>query len=41
MGLTGQHYSLLRWDRATGNVHDHTIETGVLRKPTLPPFANR
>jgi len=38
MALTGQHYSLLRWDRATGKVHDHTIETGVPEKTDFTAF---
>jgi ligand-binding sensor domain-containing protein/signal transduction histidine kinase len=29
MATTGSHFSLLRWERATGIVHDHTAETGV------------
>jgi len=29
MGMTGGHYSLLRWERATNLVHDYTAETGV------------
>ncbi|MBA2733485.1 MAG: hypothetical protein H0U54_11400 [Acidobacteria bacterium] len=29
IATTGLHVSLLRWERATGIVHDHTAETGV------------
>ncbi len=34
MATTGTHFRLLRWERATGIVHDHTAETGV------PPDTN-
>ncbi|MEN3326752.1 MAG: hypothetical protein V7638_1559 [Acidobacteriota bacterium] len=29
IATTGTHYSLLRWERTTGTVHDYTNETGV------------
>jgi signal transduction histidine kinase len=29
MATTGLHFSLLRWERATGIVHEHRAETGV------------
>jgi ligand-binding sensor domain-containing protein len=36
MATTGTHYSLLRWERETGIVHDYTAETGV---PPTTDFA--
>jgi signal transduction histidine kinase/ligand-binding sensor domain-containing protein len=29
MATTGRHFGLLRWERATDVIHDHTAETGV------------
>jgi signal transduction histidine kinase/ligand-binding sensor domain-containing protein len=36
IATTGTHYRLLRWERATGTIHDYTTETGV---PTNTDFS--
>ncbi|PWT92886.1 MAG: hypothetical protein C5B55_05475 [Blastocatellia bacterium] len=38
IATTGVHFGLLRWERATNTVHDHTAETGVPPKTDFTAF---
>ena len=38
LGVTGYSYGLVRWDRATSSLHDHTPETGVPSRTDFTGF---